>query len=35
MDFVHTRVVMLHIADRDIVLERLARALTPGGVLAG
>ncbi|MEU2258619.1 class I SAM-dependent methyltransferase [Nocardia xishanensis] len=34
-DFVHTRVVLLHIADRDIVLERLARALAPGGVLAG
>ncbi|MGW4123508.1 class I SAM-dependent methyltransferase [Nocardia sp. NPDC004711] len=32
-DFVHTRFVLLHIADRDIVLERLARALAPGGVL--
>lgn len=32
-DFVHTRFVLLHIAQRDIVLERLARALTPGGVL--
>ncbi|MGV9411509.1 class I SAM-dependent methyltransferase [Nocardia sp. NPDC003693] len=32
-DFVHTRFVLLHIADRDIVLERLVRALAPGGVL--
>ncbi|MGY0500111.1 class I SAM-dependent methyltransferase [Nocardia sp. FBN12] len=32
-DFVHTRFVLLHIADRDIVLERLVRALVPGGVL--
>ncbi|MEU3015178.1 class I SAM-dependent methyltransferase [Nocardia asteroides] len=32
-DFVHTRFVLLHIAHRDIVLERLARALAPGGVL--
>ncbi|WP_194818723.1 class I SAM-dependent methyltransferase [Nocardia sp. XZ_19_385] len=32
-DFVHTRFVLLHIARRDIVLERLARALAPGGVL--
>jgi SAM-dependent methyltransferase len=32
-DFVHTRFVLLHIAQRDIVLERLARALAPGGVL--
>ncbi|WP_084529918.1 class I SAM-dependent methyltransferase [Nocardia crassostreae] len=32
-DFVHTRFVLLHIADRDIVLDRLARALAPGGVL--
>ncbi|AYF74196.1 class I SAM-dependent methyltransferase [Nocardia yunnanensis] len=32
-DFVHTRFVLLHIADRDIVLRRLARALAPGGIL--
>ncbi|MEV0544541.1 class I SAM-dependent methyltransferase [Nocardia salmonicida] len=32
-DFVHTRFVLLHIADRDIVLERMVRALAPGGVL--
>ncbi|MFE6857438.1 class I SAM-dependent methyltransferase [Nocardia sp. NPDC057668] len=32
-DFVHTRFVLLHIADRDIVMERLTRALAPGGIL--
>ncbi|MFD4439439.1 class I SAM-dependent methyltransferase [Nocardia sp. NPDC058519] len=32
-DFVHTRFVLLHIAQRDIVLERLVGALAPGGVL--
>ncbi|MFC8381049.1 class I SAM-dependent methyltransferase [Nocardia sp. NPDC057272] len=32
-DFVHTRFVLLHIAQRDTVLQRLARALAPGGVL--
>lgn len=32
-DFVHTRFVLLHIADRDIVVQRLVRALAPGGVL--
>ncbi|MFD4429877.1 class I SAM-dependent methyltransferase [Nocardia sp. NPDC058497] len=32
-DFVHTRFVLLHIAHREIVVERLARALTPGGVV--
>ncbi|MFI1235458.1 class I SAM-dependent methyltransferase [Nocardia salmonicida] len=32
-DFVHTRFVLLHIAQRDIVVQRLARALAPGGVL--
>ncbi|UGT42763.1 methyltransferase domain-containing protein [Nocardia yamanashiensis] len=32
-DFVHTRFVLLHIAERDEVLRRLARALAPGGVL--
>ncbi|KAF0844972.1 methyltransferase family protein [Nocardia caishijiensis] len=32
-DFVHTRFVLLHIADRDVVVQRLVRALAPGGVL--
>lgn len=32
-DFVHTRFVLLHIAQREVVLERLARALTAGGLL--
>ncbi|MFD8099880.1 class I SAM-dependent methyltransferase [Nocardia fluminea] len=32
-DFVHTRFVLLHIAQRDIVLQRLGRALAPGGIL--
>lgn len=32
-DFVHTRLVLLHIAQRDTVLERLARAVAPGGLL--
>ncbi|MGA7052219.1 MAG: class I SAM-dependent methyltransferase [Mycobacterium sp.] len=32
-DFVHTRFVLLHIAQRDVALERLARALKLGGVL--
>jgi SAM-dependent methyltransferase len=32
-DFVHTRFVLLHIAQRDVVLNRLAQALAPGGVL--
>lgn len=32
-DFVHTRFVLLHIADRDLVVQRLARTLAPGGVL--
>ena len=32
-DFVHTRLVLLHIAQRDNIVERLARALAPGGVL--
>jgi SAM-dependent methyltransferase len=32
-DFVHTRFVLLHIAQRDTVLVRLARALAPGGLL--
>lgn len=32
-DFVHTRFVLLHIAQRDTVLRRLVHALAPGGVL--
>src|SRR5260370_5306786 len=32
-DFVHTRFVLLHIAQRDAVLKSLARALAPGGLL--
>lgn len=32
-DFVHTRLVLLHIAQRDNILERLARAVAPGGLL--
>jgi SAM-dependent methyltransferase len=32
-DFVHTRFVLLHIAQRDDVLQRLARSLAPGGLL--
>lgn len=32
-DFVHTRLVLLHIPERDTVLERLCGALKPGGVL--
>ncbi|NKX89418.1 class I SAM-dependent methyltransferase [Nocardia coubleae] len=32
-DFVHTRFVLLHIAERQVVVEKLARALAPGGVL--
>ena len=32
-DLVHTRLVLLHIRERDRVLERLVRALRPGGVL--
>lgn len=32
-DFVHTRFVLLHIAQRNEVLERLVCALAPGGVL--
>jgi SAM-dependent methyltransferase len=31
-DFVHTRMVLMHIPARDAVLERLVRALRPGGV---
>lgn len=32
-DFVHTRVVLIHITQRDLVLEKLARAVAPGGLL--
>ncbi|MEZ0053683.1 SAM-dependent methyltransferase [Mycobacterium sp. MAA66] len=32
-DFVHTRFVLLHIAQREAVLERLVGMLAPGGVL--
>jgi SAM-dependent methyltransferase len=32
-DFVHTRLVLMHIRERDEVLARLAGALRPGGVL--
>lgn len=32
-DFVHTRLVLLHIPARDQVLERLCETLKPGGVL--
>jgi SAM-dependent methyltransferase len=31
-DFVHTRMVLMHIPAREAVLEKLARALRPGGV---
>ena len=32
-DFVHTRIVLIHIPEREQVLERLAAALRPGGIL--
>jgi SAM-dependent methyltransferase len=32
-DFVHTRLVLMHLPERDEVLARLAEALRPGGVL--
>ena len=32
-DFVHTRMVLMHIAARDAVLARLVRALRPGGTV--
>jgi SAM-dependent methyltransferase len=32
-DFVHTRLVLIHVPERDAVLRRLADALRPGGVL--
>jgi SAM-dependent methyltransferase len=32
-DFIHTRLVLIHIPERDDVLRKLAAALRPGGVL--
>lgn len=32
-DFIHTRFVLLHIAQRDSIMKRLVRTLAPGGVL--
>jgi SAM-dependent methyltransferase len=32
-DFVHTRLLLLHVPERDAVLAKLAAALRPGGVL--
>jgi SAM-dependent methyltransferase len=32
-DFVHTRLVLIHIAERDAVLRKLVAALRPGGLL--
>jgi 2-polyprenyl-3-methyl-5-hydroxy-6-metoxy-1,4-benzoquinol methylase len=32
-DLIHTRLVMLHLAERELVLQRLIAALKPGGVL--
>jgi SAM-dependent methyltransferase len=32
-DLIHTRLVMLHLAERGLVLQRLIAALKPGGVL--
>jgi SAM-dependent methyltransferase len=32
-DFVHTRLLLIHLPERDAVLRRLAAALRPGGVL--
>jgi SAM-dependent methyltransferase len=32
-DFVHTRLVLLHVPERDRVLRRLADALRPGGII--
>jgi SAM-dependent methyltransferase len=32
-DLIHTRAVLLHIPQRDVVLEKLIRALRPGGIL--
>jgi SAM-dependent methyltransferase len=32
-DLVHTRLVLLHLAERDLVLDRLVTALKPGGIL--
>ncbi|MET7394246.1 methyltransferase domain-containing protein [Dactylosporangium sp. NPDC005572] len=32
-DLIHTRLLLLHLAERDAVLDRLVAALKPGGVL--
>jgi SAM-dependent methyltransferase len=32
-DFVHTRLLLIHVPERDALLARLARALRPGGIL--
>jgi SAM-dependent methyltransferase len=32
-DFIHTRLVLIHIPERDLVLRRLVAALRPGGLL--
>jgi SAM-dependent methyltransferase len=32
-DFVHSRLVLLHVPERDEVLRRLADALRPGGII--
>jgi len=32
-DLVHTRAVLVHLAERDIALDRLVAALKPGGWL--
>jgi SAM-dependent methyltransferase len=32
-DLIHTRLVLLHLAERDMVLDRLVTALKPGGIL--
>lgn len=33
LDLIHVRLVLLHLAERDAVLDRLVAALKPGGVL--
>jgi len=32
-DLIHTRLLLLHLAERDMVLDRLVHALKPGGLL--
>ena len=32
-DLIHTRLLLEHLSDRDLVLKRLVRALAPGGVI--